>query len=823
MDYAADWASRTGQKADPNTGMRLAVAQPLAPLSPDEEATQQPGYGPDVAALNRQKALYANDPKRLAVLNSVNTAPSAAPQQTDYAADWAARAANPAPSAPVPKADVTPSPAAVSQPNTDQGLWGDLSRQVGLTARAGLNAVGGTVGMFTNPVDMLLHKITGIQPTTAEQFTSQIADSLGLPQPKNATERVAGAVASGMASAGGITGLANAGANAVTGVGKAVLSALGTSPGMAVTSGGGAGAGGQIAQESGAGPIWRTAAAVAGGVIAPTVAGAVMRGLPAIWNKATEAAANEKALWSGKGQTPAAEPTSGAPSPAIQALQNQGIEPASIPTRALTQIKQDVDAATKAGAPIAEDQIARVARAAKWNTQLTAAQITQDPALAQAEFNNEGLASAGKSIRDFKMANERGFMGAINDKIGSYQPTASDTVGTAEKTIGTLAKIDQGLKANVDDAYTVARSMVGNNTPVPLQPVASKLGQLYEEEGINQLGVPVVSFLKKRGLLDASGAPAGTQTQTFTVQDADLLRKVMNRNPAPVTDPAALRTQGELRSAVNDAEGALADSPDQIGTAAAKAFAAARQAHAARMTLQEQVPALKAASQGADPEKFMQSYLYGNNKTATVENTQNLMDLLNKTGQTQTTNEIRADVGRQIKTAIQPRGQWQSDAPLSGDAAVKMLNNPVMQRKLQAVMGPDAADWNDAAQVASDLKFIPSRTHAQVSGNYAAIGSLLEKMENKPASGTLGTLAEIGKGTPLVGPYVNRIAQSASIRSQQNAADRFISEVTSGRIPVNAGGAAVGGSRVPVGVLLGTQQLTGAPPRKNNERNQNAR
>lgn len=744
---------------------------------------------------------------------------------TDYAAQWNALGNGaPASIAPTVAPQSIPASTQVVQQEPQSGdpspgLWGGLTRQVGLTARAGIQGIASDIGVVSNPIDSLLHTITGIDPTTANEFGSKIADALGLPQPKTATERVAQMAASGMAGAAGIGGAASLGAKTLTGLGKAVMGSLAEGPAATAISGAGAGAGSQLAKESGAGPMGQLGAAVAGGILAPSAAGLAMKGVPAAWNKAASAVAEEKNLITGAAPAFSASPAVEAPAPVIRALENTGIDPNSIPPRALAQINKDVQSATNAGVPVAEDQIARIARAAKFGTELTAAQITQDPALAQAEFNNEGIAAAGKTIRDFKMANERNFLSAINDKISSYAPSAHDSVGTAGNVISTLKNIDSGLKENVNNDYTVARSMVGSDTPVPMQPIAQTLGQLHEEEGINQLGAPVLSFLKKRGLLDAQGNPAPTQNMTFTVQDADRLRKVMNRNSPPATDAAAIRTATQFRNAVNDAEGMLADAPNEVGSAAASAFAKARASHAARMALQESVPALKAASQGVSPDKFMQDFVYGNNKSSSVEATQNMIRLLDSAGQSQTVNDIRADFGRQIKGAIQPRGGWQSDAPISGDGAVKMLNSPVMQRKLQAIMGDDAPDWNQAAQVASDLKFMPSRTHAQVSGNYAAIGSLLEKMDNKPAGGAMGTLAEIGKGVPFVGPYAGRVAEGFAIRGQNNATSRFINSVTSGRLPVNSGRVVVSGPSVPIGSLLAPNLLSGTPPSADNKRN----
>ena len=818
MDYAADWATLgRGSPAPAPNAARLSILQ--AQLG---DPTRNPASTPELlsaiqAAKNNASPIYpmpANQSPQVAPTPApAQAAPAQAPA-TNYAADWADMG-NKTASAPAPAA---PAGAAASPTGSaSSGLWNGVSRQFGLTARDVLNAAGATVGIVADPIDMLLDKVTGGHAVRPEEFTSHIADSLGLPTPSTTAERIANAAATGMATGAGITGAAGIGSKIATGVGKAVLGALGEAPAAAIASGVGSGAAGQAAKESGAGPLGTMGAAFGGGLIGPLTATAVTEGVPAAIGAAKTGLANEKELLTGKSAAaPIVSADPRAPENiAAQALVTKGIDPASVPGRALSAIRDYTAKALKVDAPVDPDAIARVARAAKWDAQLTPAQITQDPGLAQSEFNNEGANVAGKSIRDFKTANERSFRASADRRIAAFNPVASNSHGAAEQVIGKLEDIDNGLKENVDNAYTVARSMVGNDTAVPMQPIAQKLGEINEEEGLGQLGAGVTNFLKKRGLLGPNGELTPNQTQTFTVRDADVLRKVMNRNKPPAGDLTAKRTQGDLRGAVDDAEGMLADSPDTIGAQAADAFRAARNAHAARMQLHGQVPALDAAANGVAPDKFMDQYVYGSGKNATARNVQNLTDLLAKTGQTQTVNEMRADMGRNLREAMQPRGAWQSDAPISGDGAAKLIEN-LGDRKFQAIMGPDAQDWREGAQVASDLKFMPPRTHAQVSGNYAAIASLLEKMEDKPLGGTAGTIAEIGKGVPFIGPYGSRVISGFGARAQKAALSRYLDETTSGEIPISAERAPVRGASIPISAMLAPGAINGPAPRKKN-------
>jgi hypothetical protein len=84
-----------------------------------------------------------------------------------------------------------------------------------------------------------------------------------LPQPENATERVANIGAGAMAGTGGMVSLANLGAKAAPAVSQS-LQQLGQQPGMQILSAGTGGVSAGTAQERGAGPIGTTLAGIAG-------------------------------------------------------------------------------------------------------------------------------------------------------------------------------------------------------------------------------------------------------------------------------------------------------------------------------------------------------------------------------------------------------------------------------------------------------------------------------------------------------------------------------------------------------------------------------
>lgn len=149
---------------------------------------------------------------------------------------------------------------------------GDLGRQIGLTARAGITGIAGLPLMFGEGLNALLNQIAGREvfpsPTRA---TQQLMTQAGLPEPQTATERVVQDVAAGMAGVGGTAAmlrpLGQMAAPLTERVGMQTAGAIGAS--------GAAGLG----REEGAGPLAQLGLAALGGTIAPgTMATAASRG-----------------------------------------------------------------------------------------------------------------------------------------------------------------------------------------------------------------------------------------------------------------------------------------------------------------------------------------------------------------------------------------------------------------------------------------------------------------------------------------------------------------------------------------------------------------
>jgi hypothetical protein len=151
---------------------------------------------------------------------------------------------------------------------TQRTLPQELARQVGLTARAGVQGVGGVVGLLVDPLTAILN--LGLpedkKGATVYNAAKDLADALGLPKPETAGERVVGMAAEGVAGAGGMVGAARQASAALTGRGQVAAQMMAAQPGQQLAGGAGAGAALQGVVEGGGETGSQVVAALAGGL-----------------------------------------------------------------------------------------------------------------------------------------------------------------------------------------------------------------------------------------------------------------------------------------------------------------------------------------------------------------------------------------------------------------------------------------------------------------------------------------------------------------------------------------------------------------------------
>lgn len=178
--------------------------------------------------------------------------------------------------------------------------WDELTRQVGLTARAGLTGLTGLPAIAGNALNSGINiGIQGVNSLTGShinplQMPSAMVqhgmDSIGMPQPQNDIERTVQAASSAMAGVNPSVTIGRMLARSASPMSSAIGSGLTQLPGMQVAGAAGAGAAGEVAKQNGVGPWGQIGASVLGGAlgaVAPSAGVAAVRGVRNTANNVT--------------------------------------------------------------------------------------------------------------------------------------------------------------------------------------------------------------------------------------------------------------------------------------------------------------------------------------------------------------------------------------------------------------------------------------------------------------------------------------------------------------------------------------------------------
>jgi hypothetical protein len=167
---------------------------------------------------------------------------------------------------------------APAQQSEQPGVLQELGRQVGLTGRGAIEGVTGLAGIVIDPVTRLANIAlpATAQIPTMQQATTQILDTAGFPQPRDAVERMVNQAVQGVSSGGGMAAAGRVAQMSAAPVTSEVGRMLAAQPVAQMAGGAGAGAAGQAVREAGGTPAGEIAASLLGGVAGGAAASRAM-------------------------------------------------------------------------------------------------------------------------------------------------------------------------------------------------------------------------------------------------------------------------------------------------------------------------------------------------------------------------------------------------------------------------------------------------------------------------------------------------------------------------------------------------------------------
>lgn len=511
-----------------------------------------------------------------------------------------------------------PQPSPVVQ--TGQALR-EVPRQVGLTARYGLEGPAQALEMFTEPIRrMVVNPLLrlagqpGVMPL--REGVSNAADAVGLPAPETPGERVVGdATRAGFGVMAG-AGAYKKGAELLgQGASKAanVLEQLAARPGVQAVGAAGAGASGGAVREAGGSPAEQFGAALLGGLVTG-YAGAKGADL-----------ADKGATLVRSMVTPKEQQLRAADQAITLTLQRSGIDWSAVPPGVKNQLRDEVAQALNTGQPLNEDALRRLVAFRRTGTTPTVGMLTQDPGQITREMNlaKTGANSIDPGLQRLPQIQNKNAAQLLDqiDQMGAAG--APNAMGAGRSAIESLDRTVAANQQNINRLYSTARDTQGRSLPLEGGTFTKRANQLLDEQNVGSF-LPA-DIANKMNAIAQGKFP-------LTVDVAEQLKTSIGNLQRGSADGNVRRALGLVRQALDDTPlqgaptvnpgnlpavpGTVPPSPTIAGQESIDAFNAARSANRQWMQRVEGNPALKAVVDGVEPDQFVQKFIVGKGASA---------------------------------------------------------------------------------------------------------------------------------------------------------------------------------------------------------------
>lgn len=617
---------------------------------------------------------------------------------------------------------------------------GEIPRQLGLTARVGLQGIGNAVGMFSDPIGGLINTATGSKIITARSLASNIADRIGLPTPRTAQERIVADGAEMLVPAAGISSAAGKTAQYVSGPVSKALSAMSANPLQQLVSAGSAGLAGGYTRETGGDAGAQLLASLAAGVAAPYAMDKAQQGGRAVAGFVRDLRA------------PAPAAATNIDITINNAIKDSGMRLEDMPAAVQASIRQDVKQALNMNGVLAPDAVKRLADYRLVGATPTAGPITLDPGIVTRQKNAAKLGvnskdAVAQGLAQTENKNNQRLIEILNE---SGANTAVTPRGAGERIIGTLAARDKAAKSLIDQRYAAARATDGRSAMLDPSTFTNRASDLLDEAMVGSK-LPADVRNKLNGV--------ATGEIPLTVDVAEQLKTNLFQLGQESTD-------GQERMALGLVRKALEDTPllDGQGQQAIDAFNRARRLNRVYMGIVEKTPALQAVRDGVEPDRFVQDFIIGNGNKANVSDLNALRRSIKSDPEAMSA--AREQIAAYLKrSAI---GNVQDDkAGVFKQISYQNALKAIGEDKLRLFFTPDEiAKLNAAARVATYEAVQPKGAAVNNSNTGSSVANLLERIAGSSMIG------KIPFGTQVVGdPATNILAsmRAAEVTNVPNA------------------------------------------------------
>lgn len=417
-----------------------------------------------------------------------------------------------------------------------------LPRQLGLTARYGLEGLANSAQLVTEPLRYLTDKLTPDRADGQAKSTplvvqaTKLSDWLGLPAPQGATERVVGDATRLLAGTGGMLGtgqLLNKGPQLAQVAGELLTQ----QPAAQLASAVGAGLAGGASREAGGSTGGQVAASVLGALGGAGVAA----GAGALANQATRL---KNAL-----MTPTQMDVQ-----ISSLLKTSGVDYSQVPERVRQSLRAELGGALKANQELDPAAVARLLDFQRNNLTPTRGMVSLDPVQITREQNLAKMAanSSDTVLQGLPRLQNQNNAQLITN-LNQAGANSGNLMGAGAQAIGAIQGKDNALKQGVTAAYDAARAMPGGTTQLDRKPVVDAIyNALAQENKLAFLPENISSMLNdvSRGVVRVGGQDVAVPFDANALDNLMTMLATAQRGTADGNVKAALVT---ARKALNTA------------------------------------------------------------------------------------------------------------------------------------------------------------------------------------------------------------------------------------------------------------------------------
>lgn len=625
----------------------------------------------------------------------------------------------------------------------------NIAGALGRTARSALGAAGGLASVFTEPVrlltDTLYEKATGRQSPSVplSSLAGQASDAIGLARPETPLQRVVdkatqagfeAMLGSGAARAlsrlpmSSAPAVPKSAADQVSGApntAREVLRRLSDDPLMQVTSAAGGGAAGQQAAESGAGVGGQAVSALGGGLLAAGGLGALRSGADIVRNMLPQA-----------GRAQAVDMRINV------ALQNNGIDPASINPAMRGFLREQVGAAMKMG-DLNDDAIARLADYQRLGLTPTRARLTLDPYDVTREQNAMRFAAA-TGARDARLptiANENNQR--LLSRVDEFNPI-DDAFATGQRAGAPIAGVNRSMEAAKNALYRRAEDMAGGDIPLERGALNSVYGKLEAARKLRFVPENVMGTIddilndtrtpfnvNQLDSLKTTIATAQRSTQDGNVKQAlKIIRDHLDT--MPLTPEKRVFGGSQV---VTPQTAAMMRQQDAAAGQLKQALDEARQSNYAWRQWQESAPAIRSVVDDENPAVFVERFV--RSKTADLRDVGRAAEIINSSPDAR--NAVRSELVQYLKNRAIGRGNDSATGNFSGRGWMSGLSD-IGERKLGLFFDRDEIETLRAiGRTGISEVFQPRGSAVNNSNTSAGIAGLVQGLSKRlsPAAAKL--------------------------------------------------------------------------------------